>query len=136
MSAVVCVCFLSHRSHAVLKCATESPVIVNTQRGPAEAALHASSLHSAGFIGKGMVVKDALDCDIKNANQSRVRLTVEPLGCLQKIFPLYFFVFTDTTGVTMPKETEKKGVDDRLTHKLHFQGKFCLSHKSQSRIPL
>lgn len=58
------------------------------------------------------VVKDAVDCDIKNANQSRVRLTVEPLGCLQNIFPLYFFVFTDTTGVSMPKETEKKRVDD------------------------
>lgn len=83
-----------------------------------------------------MVVKEAVDCDIKNANQSRIRLTVAPLGCLQNISPLYFFVFTDTTGTTTPKETEKKGVDDRLTHKLHFQGKFSLSHRGQSRIPL
>lgn len=51
-----------------------------------------------------MVVKGAADGDIRNA-----RLTVEPLGCLQNICPLDFFVFTDTSGVTTPTETEKRG---------------------------
>lgn len=67
-----------------------------------------------------MVVKEAIDCDIKNANQSRVRLTGAPLGCLQNISPLYFFVFTDTTGVTTPKK--KKGSRRQVNTQAAFPG--------------
>lgn len=37
-------------------------------------------------------------------------------------FLLYFFVFTDTTGVTTPKETEKKGSRQQVNTQVAFSG--------------